>query len=359
LLIVEDGAQRREFLVVSEEMDEAGWTVKVLLDTASARSQAAVTVVLAVLLIGLAAMTAAIYLQRRAQLRERLDIERRAHEQLEHRVVERTRELAQVNAKLEAEIGERKATEATLRQTQSDLVQAGKLAALGQMSAALSHEFNQPLSAARNYADNAIVLIERGRVEDARGNVTRISGLIDRMASISKHLRNFARKPNQRLGPVDLEQALRDTLEIIEWRIKAGEAELNIDLGDAPLTVMAGPVRLQQVLVNIVGNAIDAVSESEIRRVDLVARKSADGVTITIRDHGPGISSGLGGRIFDPFFSTKGVGKGLGLGLSISYNIVKDFGGGLSAGNHPDGGAVFTIILKAAEQAAVAMEPAQ
>jgi two-component system, NtrC family, C4-dicarboxylate transport sensor histidine kinase DctB len=359
LLLVEDGGTNREFLTLAEEMEEAGWTVKVLLDTTSARTQAVNTVVLAILLAGLVALSAAIFLQRRARLRERRQLERAAHEQLERRVAERTAELAAVNTKLEDEIGERRATEEMLRKTQSDLVQAGKLAALGQMSAALSHEFNQPLSAARNYADNAIVLIERGRVEDARGNVTRISGLIDRMASISKHLRNFARKPNQRLGPVDLEQALRDTLEIIEWRIKAGEAELNIDLGDAPLTVMAGPVRLQQVLVNIVGNAIDAVSESEIRRVDLVARKSADGVTITIRDHGPGISSGLGGRIFDPFFSTKGVGKGLGLGLSISYNIVKDFGGGLSAGNHPDGGAVFTIILKAAEQAAVAMEPAQ
>lgn len=351
LLIVEDGAQDREFLVVSEEMDEAGWTVKVLLDTASARSQAAVTVVLAALLIGLAALSTAIYLQRRVQLRERLDIERRAHERLEHRVVERTRELAQVNAQLEAEIGERKATEATLRQTQSDLIQAGKLAALGQMSAALSHEFNQPLAAARNYADNAIVLVERGRIEDARDTMSRIAGLIDRMASISRHLRNFARKPNEKLGPVDLEQVTREALEIIGWRVKDGGAELAIDLGPAPLWVKAGPVRLQQVLVNIIGNAVDAVGEATDKQIDLVARRSASRVTVTIRDRGPGIPAGLGERIFDPFFSTKGVGKGLGLGLSISYNIVKDFGGDLRAENHPEGGATFIVELKAATPA--------
>ncbi|WP_196260105.1 ATP-binding protein [Pelagibacterium limicola] len=360
LLLVEDGGTFREFLMLTEEMAEAGWTVKVLLDTTPARAQALSAVILAVLVVGLITLSAAIYLQRRARLRERRQLERAAQEQLERRVAERTAELAAVNTKLEEEIGERKATEAVLRKTQSDLIQAGKLAALGQMSAALSHEFNQPLSAARNYADNALVLIERGRIEDARGNVTRISGLIDRMASISRHLRNFARKPNQRLSAIDLGEVVRDTLEIIDWRIKAGEAELTIDLGDVPVRVLAGPVRLEQVLVNILGNAIDAVSEGEDKRVELAARHTDDAVTITVRDHGPGIPTGLGGRIFDPFFSTKGVGKGLGLGLSISYNIIKDFGGELRAENHPEGGAVFTIVLKPAGQTSdTALEPAQ
>lgn len=360
LLTVEDGGAAREFLVLREDMAEAGWSVRVLLDTASARAQTGSTVVLAVLALGLVTLSVAIYLQRRARLRERRQIERAAHEQLERRVAERTAELAAVNTRLEGEIGERRTTEEMLRKTQSDLVQAGKLAALGQMSAALSHEFNQPLAAARNYADNATVLIERGRIEDAHANVSRISGLIERMASISRHLRNFARKPNQRLGPVDFGQALADTLEIIDWRLKAGEATLEIDLGPDPVSVMAGPVRLQQVLVNIIGNAIDAVSESGNRKVEIAARRTPDEVRITIRDHGPGISSGLGGRIFDPFFSTKGVGKGLGLGLSISYNIIKDFGGDLRAENHPEGGAVFTILLEPADTpAAAALEPAQ
>lgn len=360
LMMIEDDGASREFLVVAEAMPKADWTVKVMLDTASARAQALITIIGAALLLGLALLSATIYFQRQARLRERRQLERAAHDALEARVAERTAELAAVNARLEGEISERKATEAMLRKTQSDLVQAGKLAALGQMSAALSHEFNQPLAAARNYADNALVLIERGRVDDARSNVARISRLIDRMASLSHHLRNFARKPNQRLQSVDLEDVAKDTLEIIGWRLKAGEADIKIDLGTKPIAVMAGPVRLQQVLVNILGNAIDAVSESENRSVDLMARETGENVTITVRDYGPGIPSGLGGRIFDPFFSTKGVGKGLGLGLSISYNIIKDFGGELHAANHPQGGAVFTINLKAAKHhVSAAQEAAQ
>ena len=361
LLLVEDNGSRREFLTLAEDMDEAGWTVKVLLDTTSARAQAINMVILTVLIVVLVALMAAIYLQRRVRLRQWRQMERATHEQLERRVAERTAELASVNTRLEAEIGEHKATEAMLRQTQSDLVQAGKLAALGQMSAALSHEFNQPLAAARNYADNTLVLIERGRVDDARANVARIVGMIERMASISRHLRNFARKPRQRLGPVDLAQVVDDTLEIIGWRLKTGEARLTIDLGETPITVLAGPIRFQQVLINILTNAIDAVSGSTDPLVELTARQTGERVALTVRDHGPGIASGLGERIFDPFFSTKGVGKGLGLGLSISYNIIKDFGGELFAENHAQGGAVFTIVLKLAAAPALESiaEPAQ
>ena len=349
LMRIDEDDKTGEYLVVSEAMPEADWTVSVLLDTASARSQAATATVIALLAIALGTLAAAIYIQRRARLRERLHLQREAKELLERRVIERTAELASVNLKLEEEVAERRATEAMLRKTQSDLVQAGKLAALGQMSAALSHEFNQPLAAAKNYADNALVLIDRGRIDDARTNVGRISGLIDRMSAISRHLRNFARKPNQKLATVPLDQVIGDTLEILNWRIKASDIALSVDLGDGPLAVIAGPVRLQQVLVNILTNAIDAVEAGPDRRIELAAARRGERVAITIRDHGPGVAPGLGERIFDPFFSTKGVGKGLGLGLSISYNIIKDFAGDLRVGTHPEGGALFTIELRAAE----------
>ena len=334
-------------------MPEANWTVSVMLDTASARAQALTTIIVALLAIALGTLAGAIYAQRRARLRERMHLQREAKEMLERRVIERTAELASVNIKLEEEVAERRVTEQMLRKTQSDLVQAGKLAALGQMSAALSHEFNQPLSAARNYADNALVLIERGRIEDARANVGRISGLIDRMSSISRHLRNFARKPNQKLTNVPLDLVIGDTVELINWRVKSAGIELSLDIEDGPLTVIGGPVRLQQVLVNILTNAIDAAETGTDRRIDLTARRENDRAFVTIRDHGPGIASGLGERIFDPFFSTKGVGKGLGLGLSISYNIIKDFGGELRVENHPKGGALFTIQLQHVQSEAV------
>ncbi len=349
LLTITDTASGREYLSVSEAMPEAGWTVQVLLDTTSARAQALTALIVALLGVAFAVLGVAFYLQRRARLRERLSLQRQAQETLERRVSERTAELASTNVRLEEEVAERRATEETLRQTQEDLIQAGKLAALGQMSAALSHEFNQPLAAARNYADNALVLIDRGRTTDATANIARISGLIDRMSAISRHLRNFARKPNQKLTSVPLKQVLDDTLEILAWRISSEKFEIDIALPDTGLGVVGGPVRLQQVLVNILSNAMDVAEETGDRRIEIAAHKKRNTVTITIRDHGPGVTAGVRERIFDPFFSTKGVGKGLGLGLSISYNIVKDFGGDLRVANHPDGGAVFTIVLQSAE----------
>lgn len=347
LMTVNFDRQQSEYLVLSEAMPEAGWTINVLLDTRSARTQALTTVAAALLTLGLAVLVCFVLLQRRARLAERMEMQRFAREELERRVEERTHDLALVNTRLETEVAERRTTEQQLRQTQADLIQAGKLAALGQMSAALSHEFNQPLAAVKTYADNAAVLIERNRVTEARDNVARISGLADRMASISRHLRNFARKPNEKLGSVDLADVMRDTQEIVAWRLKAADATLLVDLGRMPPMVKAGSVRLQQVLVNIITNAADAVEGLPDRRIELQARRKAGRVFITVRDHGPGVAEAIAERIFDPFFSTKGVGKGLGLGLSISYNIIKDFGGSLGVLNHPDGGALFTIELEA------------
>lgn len=348
LMTVASDGQQTEYLVLAEEMRDAGWTVSVLLDTRSARAQALTSVTAALLLLGLATLAGFILLQRRARLAERMEMQRSAREELERRVEERTADLALVNRQLETEVAERRATEKQLRQTQSDLVQAGKLAALGQMSAALSHEFNQPLAAVKNYADNAAVLIDRERVGEARDNLSRISSLTDRMASLSRHLRNFARKPNQKLGAVPLAEVVKDTLEIVDGRLKMAGATLSVDLGRQPLFVRAGSVRLQQVLVNLVTNAADAVEDQPDRRIEVVARRDGGRVVLTVRDHGKGVPAAIAERIFDPFFTTKGVGKGLGLGLSISYNMVKDFGGSLAVANHLDGGAVFTVTLDAA-----------
>jgi len=348
LMTITMGGQAREYLVLAEPMPEAGWTVSVLLDTAPVHAQAMTSVTAALLLLGLAVLAAAILLQRRARLRERLELQRSAQAELEERVALRTADLALVNQQLGTEVAERRATEQQLRQTQSDLIQAGKLAALGQMSAALSHELNQPLTAVKTYADNAAILIERNRTEEARDNVSRISSLADRMASISRHLRNFARKPNEQLGPVALADVVKDTLEIVAWRLKAAQTEVAVDLGSRPLIVQAGQIRLQQVLVNLISNAADAVEGQAVRLITLTARRQDDKVTIAVADNGPGIPDAIAPRIFDPFFTTKGVGKGLGLGLSISYNIIKDFGGNLAVMNQLEGGALFTITLDAA-----------
>jgi two-component system C4-dicarboxylate transport sensor histidine kinase DctB len=349
LLKVSEGSER-EYLALSHYMPEADWTVNVLTDTASVRTQTLTTVAAVMLLLCLAGLAIAIIIQRRARLRERILMQEQAQEELERRVEERTADLARVNSQIEAEIAERRLTEQQLRQTQADLIQAGKLAGLGQMSAALSHEFNQPLAAAKTYADSAALLIERGRTAEASDNVRRISGLIDRMASISRHLRNFARKPNEKLGPVRLDEVMRDTLEIVAVRLKAADAEMDTDLGDE-LAVLAGSVRLQQVLVNVISNAADAVEGLDDRKLSVRAWREGGRVVLTVRDRGAGVAPAVAERIFDPFYTTKGVGRGLGLGLSISYNIIKDFGGSLTVSNHPEGGAVFRIELAVAGEA--------
>jgi Signal transduction histidine kinase regulating C4-dicarboxylate transport system len=335
LTVTDADSTDREYLLLSEYVPDADWTVNVLMETASVRSQTRTTIVAIVLAFCLAGLVVAVLVQRKARLTERMQMETEAKAELERRVEERTADLARVNSQL--------------RQTQADLIQAGKLAGLGQMSAALSHEFNQPLAAAKTYADSAALLIDRGRLPEARDNLQRIVSLINRMASLSRHLRNFARKPNEKLGPVSLAEVLDDTLEIVGARLAAAEAELVADLGDPPPVVTAGSVRLQQVLVNIISNAADAVEGLENRRIELTARREGEHVVVEVRDRGPGVPQAIAERIFDPFFTTKGVGKGLGLGLSISYNIVKDFGGNLSVHDHPDGGAVFRIVLEAAD----------
>nr|WP_277996160.1 MULTISPECIES: sensor histidine kinase [unclassified Rhizobium] len=332
LMAIPSQGVTRDYLVLSEYVSDADWTVRVLMDMSWVRSQTHVAVAAVFLFLCLAGLILAVLLQRHERRNERMQMQVEAKAELERRVEERTADLADVNARL--------------RSTQADLVQAGKLAGLGQMSAALSHEFNQPLAAARTYAESAALLIERNRIDEAKDNLQRIAKLIDRMASISRHLRNFARKPNEKLGPVALDDVLRDTLEIVSARLASADAELVVALDEPAPRVRAGSVRLQQVLVNIISNAADAVEGLDDRRIVLTATTTGDRVAITVRDAGPGIPKAIAERIFDPFFTTKGVGKGLGLGLSISYNIVKDFGGRLSLDRQAGGGATFRIELE-------------
>lgn len=343
-----DGGQD-EFMALSTYMPRAGWTMQVLLPTDSAYRQALTLVSTGALALGLLGLAAFSLWQHRRRLSERLAVQQAAAAELEARVAQRTSDLEQANIALQDEVAERRMAEDRLRQTQAELVQAGKLAALGQMSAALSHEFNQPLAAARNYAENAAAYLDRNRTDDARDTIGQVLGMIDRMTRISRHLRNFARKPNEQLRPVSLADAVSGARDVLAWRLDKAGVVLNLDLGQPAPVVTGGLVRLQQVLVNLLSNAIDVVEGTENRKLHLRATRAGDMVEITLRDHGPGVPDALQGRIFDPFFSTKEVGKGLGLGLSITYNIVRDFGGRLSVANHPQGGAVFTLVLPAAE----------
>ncbi len=351
-------AETAEYLMVSRAMPEAGWTVSVLASTHLARSQSITATLVAALACLITFLIATLVWQRRSRLVERIDYQRRASEELEQRVEERTADLTSANAQLEREVGEREAAEAELRQAQDDLIQAGKLAALGQMSAALSHEFNQPLAAIRSYADNARLLIERNRDREAGENLQRIRDLTARMAEISKHLMTFARKPRRELRPLVLAEVLDDTLSFLRIRLERAGAEVSLEQPDRGLRVRAGRVRLQHVILNLVSNALDAMEDQAEPRIDIAVTENSQRVVLTLRDHGPGIDPEQLANIFDPFFTTKDVGKGLGLGLSISYNIVRDFGGALRAENHPGGGALFIVDLPLLTADATVLEPA-
>jgi two-component system, NtrC family, C4-dicarboxylate transport sensor histidine kinase DctB len=343
-----------EYVMAGRLLPRADWTVHVLLDTRAMHAQARLTVLAAVLCLAAVVAVVTVIMQRRARLAERFALQEQAKIELEHRVQMRTADLARVNTLIETEIAERRLTEVELRRTQSDLVQAGKLAALGQMSAALSHEINQPLAAARNFADSAAILIDRGDTARAKDNIGQILGLIDRMAAIARHLRHVARKPDGLLKDIVLADAVAEALAIVGPRLT--DVAVTVTLPDDLPLVRGGPVRLQQVLINLVSNAADAVDGVDAPQIIVAARSTPSRVLLTVQDNGPGVPPAIIDRIFDPFFTTKRVGAGLGLGLSISYNIMKDFGGDLRVANLEGGpGAVFTIDLAiATSQAEVA-----
>lgn len=356
---IEDQRKTTKYVSSAVYLPNAAWNIRILIPTSRAETQAMGVLLILVLMIMLIGLALAFYIQRRARLLERLQVQQEAQEFLETRVAERTADLNRTNAKLLAEVSERKAAEGRLRKTQRDLVQAGKLAALGQMSAALSHEFNQPLAAVKSYADNAIRLMERGRTDDTRDNILRISDMADRMAEISKHLRNFARKPAEKVRPVELVPILNDAISLLQPRLRATTIDLTIPQDAPQITVMGGHIRLQQVIVNLLSNAIDAMKGQENAVIEVFLEDFSETCRLRIRDHGPGISEDLFEEVFDPFFSTKEPGEGMGLGLSISYNIIKDFDGNLDVSNCPDGGAVFELTLRKSSSLKTTLAPEQ
>ncbi len=264
-----------------------------------------------------------------------------ANAQLEQRVAERTAALSDTNTQLRREAEEREEAQAALAQAQADLVQAGKLSALGQMSAGLSHELNQPLMAIQTYADNAQAFLQRDKPDRAEDNLGRIADMARRMGRIIKNLRAFARQESEPALRVDLVEVVQSAVELTTPRIRNEDVTLVVNLPDAPVWVSGGEVRLGQVFVNLISNAVDAMAGRDIRALTIDIQNTS----VIISDTGPGIETP--DRVFDPFYSTKEVGasEGMGLGLSISYGIVQSFGGEIHGDNGPDG-AVFTVDLQ-------------
>lgn len=282
------------------------------------------------------------------QLAARAQLQR-AHDELESRIIERTAELHHANQNLMLEVSERKRTEEILREAQDELIQASKLALLGQMAAGITHEINQPLTALRSLSHNTRLLLQRGRTERIDQNLLAISDITERIGRITEQLKSFARKAPLAITPVDLSRSVDNALLLLASRIRSEHVEVKREV-DKSFLVLCDGNRLEQVLINLIANALDAMQNVQPRVLTIYARPHDERILIRITDTGPGIAEPVLSRLFEPFFSTKPPGKGLGLGLVISAGIVREFGDALRAENTGSGGAAFEFSLKIAEE---------
>jgi two-component system C4-dicarboxylate transport sensor histidine kinase DctB len=251
-------------------------------------------------------------------------------------------ELRVLNARLQREIAERERMQKTLAVAEQSLAQSSKLAALGEMSAAVSHELNQPLAAMKTYLAGARLLLNRNRPDEALASFGRIDDLIERMGAITRQLKSYARKGGDAFSPVNLGDALASSLSMMEPQLRQRHVKITRILPEDPVFVMADRMRLEQVMVNLLRNALDATKSVEEPEVEILLA-AGETATLTVRDNGVGIEDF--GSLFDPFYTTKQAGDGVGLGLAISSGIVNDLGGRLAARNGQKNGAVFEMQL--------------
>ena len=332
----------REALHLVQDLPVIGMTGEVLMDVSVVRRLAtAQAAAVAALFLAFGALLLSATVRRRTLTR--------ANAQLEARVRARTQALRDINDELRREAAERTQAQLALARAQDDLVQASKLSALGQLSAGISHELNQPLMAVQSFAENGVQFITRGQPERAAENLTRISDMADRMGRIIKNLRAFSKQETVQQVRVDLGTVIAAALELTQARRAAMDAVLVYTAPQAPVWVRGGEVRLGQVFLNLITNALDAMEDvqNRILRIEITQAGAAQTgpVTVKISDTGHGIKAP--DQVFDPFYSTKDVGaaKGVGLGLSISYAIVQSVGGEIRAENVPEG-ACFSVTLQ-------------
>ncbi|XVJ96789.1 ATP-binding protein (plasmid) [Burkholderia vietnamiensis] len=372
--IVRVGAGRRapRFLASKRRIGEPDWLLVTLAPLAPVDADARnATIVTGFGFVSIA-LLAFYWRMRRARVREMIRgraLLQQAYAELNRRVEERTADLSQANAQLQKEVGDRIRAEQELRAAHDELIQASKLAALGQMAAGITHELNQPLAALRSFSDNTRVLLDRGEQGAARENLEAIAALTERMGKITNQLKLFVGRAKPRNERALVVRALRSVLALLGERMRgvaltltlrdatvAPAQDVPLDLaGDYPeLVARCEDLRLEQVLINLLGNALDAVGGAAAAAVvaapaiDVTIVVSAATLSIEVRDNGPGIAPDLLPRLFEPFFTTKEMGRGLGLGLAISSSIASDAGGALTARNAPDGGALFVLTLRRA-----------
>ena len=336
------------FLESIVDIDFAGWRLHTLLPYRLIREQVISfwTRILAGGLVVLAILLAGRIFRTRVALRQSLG---------------ESSELRRLNQSLEQEIEERKRAEQALLQAQKDLKLSSKLAAMGQLSASITHELNQPLAAMRTYTVSLKESLEvtpstpdkyppkEFNLGDASTTISKLSSLIDRMTNMTQQLRVFARSRNKETQRIDLKQAIADALSTMQPVLEEADIECHVDTPDKPVLVIAGRIRMEQVLVNLLRNAVDAIQElpeDSLRHISInLQHIDNNRVELSVGDTGPGIKQEVIKSLFEPFESTKPSGQGMGLGLAISNSIIAEMKGELRAENKAEGGALFTILI--------------
>lgn len=331
----------QSFIEAQAPVPTTRWTLHVLAPIAPAVNLATTAGRSIALLAGVLGLGAAgLVVTRRTRRREEKARQSEARRELEEQVETRTAELKTANDQLKAEMAERRRARLALEALQDELAQASKLAMLGQIAASIAHEVNQPVAAIRVFADNARAFLERGQADAAGDNLTTIAALTERIGAITQELRAFARKPARQIGPVPVAQAVKVVLGLMGYRLREQNIALAVDIPET-LVARADRGRLEQVLVNLIQNAIEALAERADRRLRITAARGEGAITLTIADNGPGVPEEVMAALFMPFTTTKP--HGLGLGLVICQDILREFGGSLSVENRD--GACFIITL--------------
>ena len=340
------GSSAAEYLRLAVAVPSTPWQLGYLIPTDQAIASSVretrfltLTVLLPILAF------AAFLLRRRDVSAMQIAVSRIARDELERRVLERTEDLSQARDRLEAEIADHRATEAKLQGVQQDLVQANRLAILGQVAAGVAHEINQPVATIRAYAENANVFLDRHQTEPVKENLSAIAALTERIGTITEELKAFARKGRTAPEPVDLRSVIEGAVVLLRSRFAGRLDALKIELPPTGLGVVGTRIRLEQVLINLFQNALEALEGRDEAKVEVSVRETSEEVEIVVSDNGPGIPAAILDSLFTPFNTSKE--KGLGLGLVISKDIVVDYGGRIDVESN-DSGTRFTVHLRKA-----------
>ena len=329
-----------EYLHLKQRITHSGWWLHTLTDTAPARISAWQNTLSAAILMALIAALALYFRQRR----KTWDILRRSKTSLEEKVVARTADLTVANNRLFNEANEKETAYKALRDTQEKLLHSSRLATIGEMSTAITHELNQPITAISAYAENGQAYLAREQHTKTAENLSAIRDLAKRMAEITTTLRNHARKEDNNTQEIDICVAVQNALAIVKPRIDTLNICVHNDLKEH-MIFETNQTRLEQILVNLLANACDAITDSSDKKIGISSKTSKGSIEIYVCDSGTGIAPDQLDEVFEPFFTTKGSSRGLGLGLSISQSIAKSLNGSMSATNNSNGGACFCLRL--------------